>query len=167
MTERGEYYRRNRNFQAARVDWQNALELSPVETTAALHLARLLALGPPDVQDPNRSRALAQEFKAQGSTDPVWDVLLGMANLRLGEKTGAKELLSATGADEWQTLIAYFRVLDYDLHSEKELARRCFADAVERHHRQLSSMADYQAEELDRLRAEIELLFQSDAVPNP
>jgi tetratricopeptide (TPR) repeat protein len=43
LTERGEYYLRNRNFQAAVDDWQSALDLSHSEATAAMRLGTTAA----------------------------------------------------------------------------------------------------------------------------
>src|SRR4029453_18856629 len=108
---RGQYYWRCGAYVAARDDWQAALDLVPDSADPALWLARLSALGPPEVSNPTRALALVGSLADRENAPPQAVLTLAAAKARLGDYQSALDTLKRFTADAGGPIREYVRAV--------------------------------------------------------
>jgi tetratricopeptide (TPR) repeat protein len=111
FTARAEYHWLNGNLQAARTDWQRALELTPDSSDSTLALARSYVLCRPDQSDAKRGASLVAPLLFGETPHEQARTLLGIAQFRLGNASAAAASLRESLAAREDVLARYFLTL--------------------------------------------------------
>ncbi len=153
--ERGEFHWHGGSFTAARDDWQIALSLDPTAVEPIVWLARLWALGPPEVQDPQRAIALGAPLAK--SKDPPTQLLLALAaaELRLGRPREALLMLEALKPDTGPVR-DYLMASCQALLGERKSAEESFARGRSAEAKPARELGDVESAEITRVRSDAE-----------
>jgi hypothetical protein len=163
LAQRGTYLQRNLSFQAARSDWEAAIDLMPEQPTAATGLARLYVMGPPELRDPRRAVPLAAMLVLDDDSNSSGQLLQAMAKVRLGKSDPdtlqALELtrsnVSAGIGPDWRIAAGYFLVLGRLQEGDFDGAAEVFAAATRLHNEHRGELLLDQQQELTRLADEV------------
>jgi tetratricopeptide (TPR) repeat protein len=155
LIERGEYHWRNGGSIPARDDWQAALELAPESADAAVWLARLLLLGPPEVRNPQRAFGLLAPFAGQDGRTPAVTLYAGIAQVRRGRYRDGLETLNRVAAEEGGSVRDYFRAVALSHLGDKAAAQEAW-NAARAADERAAERRDAEKAELARVRGEFE-----------
>lgn len=157
LTLRGEWYIRNEEASKASADLREAIDLNPDGIRAARMLARLYALGPGNVRDARRVAPLVALLTSKDASDPSARVLLGIAQVRLGQFAQGRQTLEAVpAAKEWQPIVAYALAFAHNGLGGREAAAKALARARTIEKQTPSALPDDERAELERLRTDVE-----------
>jgi hypothetical protein len=150
---RGQYQWRSGAYLAARDDWQIALDLVPESSDAALWLARLCALGPPEVSNPTRARALVGPLAEPETAPPEAVLTLGVAQARLGRHQAALSTLNRLKGDAGNPVRDYVRAVCLFHLKERQAAIDALAAARQRDDQDAAKRGRSESEEVAAARA--------------
>ena len=156
LAMRARYQLQSGNLEASRHDWQHALALAPTRADAARGLARIDLLGPAESRDPQRAFALVSLLVNRQPPATEDQLLLGIAQIRLGQSAKGLSILNNLTAEATNPLVGYFRTIAQHQLGQTRAATTELARAEAAWDRRASSVAGLQREELDRVREEVE-----------